>query len=113
MDEEKHDRISGQFVWYAGYLFFKFDGKPIDMETIRITSPEPGTENFHREIQIGVLELGFLSPRTIPELPEDLKDYEVVYRMHPETLSVPMDLSSLNHLFGFALSKPPNDPPQP
>ncbi len=96
-------QIKGKFVWWGGYLFFKANKDRLrDFPTI--ISPEPGAAGgICGEIQAETLELGFIEPRTIPNLPENLKDYWVVYRMAPKSLSVPLRIDFFAEILSKAL----------
>ncbi|MHC1744857.1 MAG: hypothetical protein AB9873_17770 [Syntrophobacteraceae bacterium] len=72
----------------------------IENDPITIVSPQSGTGDFCKEIQVEVLELGLYrrAEYMVPHLPEDLRDYYVVFRITPKSLSFPLEDHFLCHL---------------
>lgn len=103
MDEEKHDRISGQFVWYAGYLFLKAEEGSLD-DIRTILSIEPGVTN---EITTEALDVSCVGIGHLPFVPEDLKKegFLAIYRMHPRSIAIPTRNKYLEGLLGNALKE--------
>lgn len=102
MNETLTQRIEGRFVWYSGYLLFKPDNPEDNIDTIPVIAFEHGGSLFDRPVFVSSMEL-----RTIKSeyeiFPEDLREYRVVFGMHPESFSISNSPHTLGDLLGYAV----------